>query len=55
MNTKQKPEKTEKLLVKMSAEDKKLILDYANANSINLSALVRRLLLDHVTGKKKTT
>jgi len=43
--------KLEKLVIKISKEEKDLISHFANAKSINVSALVRRLLIEHIKGE----
>jgi len=41
----------EKLVVKISRDEREMILDYANEKSVNISALVRKLLLEHIEGE----
>jgi len=45
-------DKTEKLTVRMAAEDKQAILDFADKRSLNLSALTRNLLMQYVQDHK---
>lgn len=42
------------LAVRLSPEEKRLVDEYARLTCVNLSALVRRLLLDHIEKNRRS-